>query len=67
MGYSFSNGHFFAIDTCIDSMFFDVSNGKREAVDEPLATELVAPLLSGTEPVTGFRLTNKVWPGECWR
>jgi hypothetical protein len=45
-------------------MFFDVSNGKREAVDERLATELVAPLLSSADPVTGFRLTNKVWP---WR
>lgn len=40
-------------------MYFDLSKGKRETVDEALANELLAPLLSSTEPVEGFCLSNK--------
>ena len=40
-------------------MYFDLSKGKRETVDEVLAKELLAPLLASTEPVEGFCFSNK--------
>ena len=40
-------------------MYFDVSHGKRETVDEAMATALTAPLVESAEPVEGFCLSNK--------
>ena len=40
-------------------MYFDVSHGKRETVDEAMATALMAPLVESAEPVEGFCLSNK--------
>jgi hypothetical protein len=40
-------------------MYFDLSKGKRETVDEAMAEALMAPLLASAELVEGFCLSNK--------